>query len=115
MVDHVSLLQVGASSGYMPRRSIAGSSNFLRNRQTDFQIPKIQFPKLMKLKNNEDQSVDTSFLLRRGDKLPMAGVTETKFRAEAEGRTTQRLPHLGIHPINNHQTQTVLHIPIRFC
>ena len=42
IVEHVSLLQVGASSGYMPRNSIAGSScstmpNFLRNCQTDFQ------------------------------------------------------------------------------
>jgi hypothetical protein len=26
IVEHVSLLQVGTSSGYMPRRSIAGSS-----------------------------------------------------------------------------------------
>jgi hypothetical protein len=38
----VSLLQVGTSSGYMPRRGIAGSScstmsNFLRNHHTDFQ------------------------------------------------------------------------------
>jgi hypothetical protein len=38
----VSFLPVGTSSGYMPRRGIAGSSgstmsNFLRNRQTDFQ------------------------------------------------------------------------------
>jgi hypothetical protein len=36
----VSFLPVGTSSGYMPRRGIAGSSgstmsNFLRNRQTD--------------------------------------------------------------------------------
>jgi hypothetical protein len=42
IVEHLSLLQVGASSGYMPRSGIAGSSgstmsNFLRNRQTDFQ------------------------------------------------------------------------------
>jgi hypothetical protein len=42
IVEHVSLLQVGTSSGYMSRRSIAGSSgstmsNFLRNLQTDFQ------------------------------------------------------------------------------
>ena len=41
IVEHVSLL-VGTSSGYMPRRGIAGSScstmsNFLRNRQTDIQ------------------------------------------------------------------------------
>jgi hypothetical protein len=42
IVEHVSLFQVGMSSGYMPRRGIAGSSgsamsNFLRNCQTDFQ------------------------------------------------------------------------------
>ena len=40
----------------------------------------------MKLKKKEDQSVDTSFLLRMGNKIPMEGVTETKFRAETEGR-----------------------------
>jgi hypothetical protein len=43
IVEHVSLLPVGTSSGYMPRRAIAGSSgstmsNFLRTRQTDIQI-----------------------------------------------------------------------------
>ena len=42
IVEHVSLLPVGISSGYMSRRGIAGSSgstmsNFLRNHQTDFQ------------------------------------------------------------------------------
>jgi len=42
IVEHVSFLLVGTSSGYMPRRGIAGSSsstmsNFFRNRQTDFQ------------------------------------------------------------------------------
>jgi hypothetical protein len=42
-IEHVSLLQVGTSSEYMPRRGIAGSSgstmsNFLRSHQTDFQI-----------------------------------------------------------------------------
>ena len=35
-VEHVSLLHVGVSSGYMSKSSIAGS-NFLRNCQTDFQ------------------------------------------------------------------------------
>jgi hypothetical protein len=50
-----------------------------------------------------------------GYKIPMEGVTETKFGAETEGKTIQRLPHLGIHPINNHQTQTLLHMPARFC
>jgi hypothetical protein len=42
IVEHVSFLPVGTSSGYMPRRGIAGSScstmsKFLRNCQTDFQ------------------------------------------------------------------------------
>jgi hypothetical protein len=50
-----------------------------------------------------------------GNKLFVEGVTETKFRAKTEGRTIQRLPHLGIHPINNHQIQTLLHMPTRFC
>jgi hypothetical protein len=46
----------------------------------------------MKLKEEEDLSVDTLILLRRGNKIPMEGVTETKFGAETEGRTIQRLP-----------------------
>jgi hypothetical protein len=42
IVEHVSFLRVGTSSGYMPRRGIVGSfgstmSNFLMNCQTDFQ------------------------------------------------------------------------------
>jgi hypothetical protein len=61
-------------------------------------IPQIQFAKHMKLKKKEDQSVDTSFLLRMGNKIPMEGDTETKFRVEPERMTIQRLPHLGIHP-----------------
>jgi hypothetical protein len=69
----------------------------------------------MKLKKKEDQSVDTSLLLRMGNKIPMEGVIETKFEAKSEGKTIQRLPHLGIHPIYNHQIQTLLHMPERFC
>jgi hypothetical protein len=59
--------------------------------------------------------VDTSFLLRIGNKIFMEGVTDTKSRAETEGMTIQRIPHPGFHPINNHQTQTLLHIPTSFC
>jgi hypothetical protein len=55
----------------------------------------------MKLKKKEDQ-LDTSILLRRGNKIPMKGVTETKCRAETERLAIQRLPHLGIHLTNNH-------------
>jgi hypothetical protein len=40
----------------------------------------------MKLKKKEDPSVDISFLLRIGNKIPMGGVTETKSGAEMEER-----------------------------
>ena len=53
--------------------------------------------------NQEDQSVDTTILLRKGNKISMEGVTETKCEAETEGMIIQRLPHLGICPIYNHQ------------
>jgi hypothetical protein len=41
----------------------------------------------MKLKKKEDQSVDSLFLLKMGNKMPMEGVSETKFGAEREGRS----------------------------
>jgi hypothetical protein len=53
----------------------------------------------MKLKKKEDQSVDTSVLLRCRNKIAMGGDTETKCGAETERKAIQRLPHLGIHPI----------------
>jgi hypothetical protein len=68
----------------------------------------------MKLKK-EDQSVASLFLLRRGNKIPMEEVAETKCGAETEGMAIQRLPYLEINPINNHQNQTLLWIPIRAC
>ena len=42
IVEHVFFFPVGTSSGYMPKRGVAGSSgstmsNFLSNHQTDFQ------------------------------------------------------------------------------
>jgi hypothetical protein len=37
----------------------------------------------MKLKKKEDQSVDTSFLLKMGNKIPMEVFTETKFEGRA--------------------------------
>jgi hypothetical protein len=78
-------------------------------------IPKIQFANHMKLKKKEGQSVDTLILLRRGNKIAMEEVTETNFRAETEERTIQRLPHMGIRHINNHQNQTLLWMPTRAC
>jgi hypothetical protein len=51
----------------------------------------------MKFKKKEDQSMDTSVLLRRRKKIPMGRVT--KSGAETEGKAIQRFPHLGIHPV----------------
>jgi hypothetical protein len=56
----------------------------------------------MKIKIKEDQSVDTSILPRRENKIPLEGVTETNYGAETEGMTIQRLSQLGIHPIYNY-------------
>jgi hypothetical protein len=41
----------------------------------------------MKLKKNKDKSVDNLPLLRIGNKIPMEGVTETKFGPEMKGWT----------------------------
>jgi len=62
----------------------------------------------MKLKKKEDQRVDASVLLRRGNKILPRGNTGTKSGAWSEGKAIQRLPHLGIHPLCSHQTQTLL-------
>jgi hypothetical protein len=70
----------------------------------------------MKLKKKEDQSVDTLILLRRGNKIPPKIWEELQIQsAEQRLKDGQRLPHLGIHPINNHQTQTLLQMPTRAC
>jgi hypothetical protein len=69
----------------------------------------------MKVKKEEEQSVDTLIILRRGNKISMGGVTETKCGAETEGKAIQRLPHLGIHPIYSHQIQTLLWMPTSAC
>jgi hypothetical protein len=70
---------------------------------------KIQFAKHKKIKKREDQWDNILFLLRIGNKIPTKGVTETKFVAKMKGWTIQRLPHMAIHRIISHQTQTLLH------
>jgi hypothetical protein len=69
----------------------------------------------MKLKKNEDQSVDTVPLLRIGNKTPKEGITETKFGAVTKGWTIKRLSYPGIHPIISFQTLTPLPTLARFC
>jgi hypothetical protein len=77
--------------------------------------PKIQLAKHKKTKKKEDLRVDTLFLFRMWNKISMEGVTEKNFGAKTKGWTIQRLPYLGIHHIIKHQTETLLHMPARFC
>jgi hypothetical protein len=53
----------------------------------------------MKLKKHQDQNVDASVLLRRGDKIFMGGNPGTKCGAKTEGKTIQRLTPMGIHAL----------------
>jgi hypothetical protein len=77
-------------------------------------MPNILPPIHKKIKK-EDQLVGTSFLPRILNKISMEGVAETEFGAKTKGWTIQRLPHPGVHHIISHQTQTLLHMPSRFC
>jgi hypothetical protein len=43
----------------------------------------------MKLKKKEDQSIDMLVLLKRGNKIPTGGITETHCGAETEGNAIQ--------------------------
>jgi hypothetical protein len=38
----------------------------------------------MKFKKKEDKNMDSSILLRRGNKIPMEGVTKTKCEADTK-------------------------------
>jgi hypothetical protein len=69
----------------------------------------------MELKKKEDQSVDASLRLRRGNKILMGGNTGTKCGVETEGKAIQRLLHLGIHHIYSDQMQTLLWMPRSYC
>jgi hypothetical protein len=55
------------------------------------------------------------WLLRSGNKILKGGSTETKCGSEIEGKSIPRLPRLGIHPIYNLQTQTLLSMLTSAC
>jgi hypothetical protein len=85
---------MAGSGGYHPEWGNAVTKEHTWYALTDkpilaqkLRLPKIQFAKHMKLKKKENQQVDSSFLLRMGNKIPMEGVTETKFGGETEERT----------------------------
>jgi hypothetical protein len=61
-------------------------------------LPKIQFTDHVTLKKKEDQSVDASVLLKRGDKILSGGNMERKCGAETEGKTFQRRSPWGSIP-----------------
>ena len=63
-------------------------------------IPKKQFTDDVKLKKKETKYSREEIRTQ-----------EIKYGAETEGNVTQRLPHLGIHPICRHQTHTLLQMP----
>jgi hypothetical protein len=69
----------------------------------------------MKFKRKDDQSVDASVLLRRENGILKGRNTKIKYGAETVGKVIQRLPHLGIHLIYRHQTQTLLQMPRSAC
>ena len=46
----------------------------------------------------EDHSVDTSFLLRMGNKIPMEGVTETNLELRQKDGPSRDFPHPGSIP-----------------
>jgi hypothetical protein len=86
---HEIIRQMDGSGGYLPEWGNPFTKEHTWYALTDKQIftqklrmSKIPFAKHMKLKKKEDQSVDTSFLLRMGNKIPMEGVIEKKFKAE---------------------------------
>jgi hypothetical protein len=62
----------------------------------------------MKFKKKKNQSVHNSVLLRRGKEILMGANMEIKCGADTEEKAVQRLTHLGIHPIYNHQSQTLV-------
>jgi hypothetical protein len=78
-------------------------------------IPKIKFTDHMTLKKKEYQSVGALVLLRRGNRILTGANIETKYEAEPEGKTIQRMHHLGIHPIYSHQLQKLLWMPRSTC
>ena len=59
--------------------------------------------------------MDTLVLLRKGNKIPMEGDTETTCGAQTKGKTIQKLLYLGIYLIFSYQTQILLCMPTSAC
>jgi hypothetical protein len=87
--------------------NIIGTGDNLLKRTSIVQVLRSRMDKWYALNGKWILSQKLRIVLRRSNKIPMEGVIETKFGAKTEGTTIQKLPHLGIHPINNHKTQTL--------
>jgi hypothetical protein len=61
-------------------------------------MPKIQFAKLITLKKKEDQSVNTSFLLRIENNIPMEGVQRKCSELRLKERPSRGCPTRGSIP-----------------
>jgi hypothetical protein len=61
----------------------------------------------MKLKKRQDKSVGPTVLPRKGENSHGSKYRD-KVWGESEGKAIQRLPHMGIHPIYSHQSQTLV-------
>jgi hypothetical protein len=62
----------------------------------------------MKPKKKEDQSVDASVLLRRGNKTLIEEISRQSVEQRLKGRLSINLLQLGILPIYCHQTWMLL-------
>jgi hypothetical protein len=69
----------------------------------------------MKLKKEEDKSVEVSVHPRMRNKMLLGENMETNCRAETEGMIIQSLLNLWIHPIYRHKIQSLLWIPTSAC
>ena len=75
-----------------------------------FGIPKLQFTDHMKLKKKEDQSVDASVLLRRGNKILIGGNLERKSGAETEGKASRDCPTWDPSHIQSSNMDTIVDV-----
>ena len=63
----------------------------------------------MRPRESQEEGISTGGALIKKRKKILTGTTmETKRGAETEGKATQRLSYLGIHPINSNQTPKLL-------
>jgi hypothetical protein len=81
----------------------------------EIKIPKTQFEKHMNSKRRKTKVWILRPFLDGGIKYPWEELKGQNLEQETEGMIIQTLPHLWIHPINNHESQTLLRMPTKAC